>query len=99
MSKGVNNSDGFWLFHSQLTSPVPPSKTYNKLDVRRACGLIDLGIFFSSSVALIVALWSTSGHSLTNFNFLLSLFITFSAFDEIPLGKFIFFFVGKGCAS
>jgi hypothetical protein len=28
----------------------------------------------------------------------LSLSITFSAFDGIPLGNLIFFFVGKGCA-
>jgi hypothetical protein len=29
----------------------------------------------------------------------LSLSKTFSAFDGIPLGKLIFFFIGKGCAS
>jgi Mn2+/Fe2+ NRAMP family transporter len=93
------NLDGFWIFHSQLTSPIPPFETYHKPCVGCACGLIGLGIFFSSLVALIVTLWSTSYRSSTNFNFLSSLSRTFFAFDGIPLGKLIFFFVGKGCAS
>ncbi len=54
------NLDGFWIFHSQLTSPIPPFETYHKLGLGCACGLIGLGVFFSSLVALIVALWSTS---------------------------------------
>jgi hypothetical protein len=61
--------------------------------------LINLGIFFSSSIVLIVVLWSTSCCYLISLNFLLSLSRIFLAFDEISLGKFIFFFVGKGCAS
>ncbi len=92
--------DGFWLFHSQLTNLILLSKTYHKPCARCACGLIILGIFFSSSIALIVALWNTSCHYWTNFNFLLPLSKTLFAFDGIPFGKLIFFFVGKvGCAS
>jgi hypothetical protein len=71
-----------------------PLKTCHNPSVGCACGLIGLGIFFSSSATLIMALWTTS-----NFNIFQPLSKTFFAFDGIPLGKLIFFLVGKGCAS
>jgi hypothetical protein len=60
--------------------------------------LISLGIYFSSSIALIVVLWNTSCHSWTNLNFLLPLSKTLSPFDVIPLGKpFFFNWQGRLC--
>jgi hypothetical protein len=93
------NLDGFWFLPSQLTSPFLPLKTCHKLGVGCAHGLIGLDIFFSNLTTLIVALWTTSCHFSSSFNFLQPLSKTFSAFDGIPLGKLIFFLVGKGCAS
>jgi len=96
MPKFVNNFEWkFLLFHFQLTSPILPFKTHHKPGVGGACGLISLNIFFSSSTTLIMALWTTSYRSSSNFNFLSPLSKTFSAFDGIPLGKFIFFLLAK----